>query len=77
MEYRYGFIETKFEQKICFGIAAIDANCDAQETATILKSYINLSSNRQSVISFVETCNRLHLSLIHFQDAVHDFIATF
>ena len=76
MNYRYVLIEAKIEQRIYFGIAAVEADCDTQKKRAILKSYIDLSSNRQDVISFVEICNRLQLSPLHLHDAVSDFIAT-
>ncbi len=35
--------------------------------------YIDLSSNRQVVISFVEICNRLQLSPLHLQNEINDY----
>lgn len=69
--YRYILSECEIDGSHRFGIVAI---CDC---GTVLESYVDLSSNREKVMAFVELCNRLNLSAIHFSDAVEDFIANY
>ena len=73
---RYVLIEEKIEQRLSFGITVIDTNCDEQETTAILEPYIDVTSNHQAMLFFIETCNRLQISPLHLHDAVSDFIAT-
>ena len=76
MRCRYVLLETKIKTRICYGVAIFNADLDSSDNAEILQAYIDLSSNRQMVASFVELCNRLQLSIVHFQDAVDDFVSS-
>ena len=77
-EITYGIVKEEYlcgkTSRLSFGIAAY-SNVEADESATVLEVINDISSNEQSIISFVEKCNGSKLSLCHLKDAIEDFIA--
>lgn len=49
----------------------------AAENNQVVDSILDLSTNLSAVKSFVNLCNTEELSLIHFRDAVEDFMVLF
>ena len=66
--------EWKKECRTSYGIVAY-ADIDEDETATILASIRDISSDRKTVEELVQKCNLLNLSLYHLRDVVEDFLA--
>jgi hypothetical protein len=56
-----------------FGIAAY-ADAAEDNTATIVASVHDITSDRTKLEQLVTTCNRSHLSLVHLMDVVEDFL---
>lgn len=79
MNITYGLTEELYtlgtDIRIAYGIAAYsDANEDG--IATIVASVHDVAADKQSLADLVLWCNRLKLSLIHFNDIVEDFLAS-
>ena len=74
---KYGIIEEcYFLGDICrkaYGIAAY-ANSDTDGVSTVVASVGEITDDKSKIADFVENCNSLQLSLIHFFDVVEDFI---
>ena len=56
-----------------FGIAAY-ADSHEDNTATIVASVHDITSNRTKLEQLVAACNQGHLSLVHLKDIVEDFL---
>ena len=57
-----------------YGIVAYsDAEYDG--TATVVASVRDVCSDWEEILVFVETCNRIGLSLTHLNDVVDDFLS--
>jgi len=72
MECRYILIECTIYAQKSYGIAAA---CVYDDCITIVKAFHNLCLTCEPVVSLVERCNALSLSLCHLSDAVEDFLA--
>lgn len=57
--------------RICYGVAAalIYDGC-----VQLVQSYDDLSDDADSIRHFTETCNELHVELVHFADVVEDYL---
>ena len=74
----YGVVEETYtigdSARISYGIVAYsDAEHDG--TVTIVASVRAVCSDKERISAFVETCNRLELSLTHLNDVVDDFLS--
>lgn len=78
MRITYGVTEEIYtlggQSRTSYGIVAY-AEGEEDGTATIVASARDLSPVRERLDKLVRTCNRLHLSLIHFGDVIEDFLA--
>ncbi len=78
MRITYGVTEEIYtlgdQSRTSYGIVAY-AEGEEDGTATIVASARDLSPARERLDELVRTCNRLHLSLIHFGDVIEDFLA--
>ena len=74
----YGMVEEKFTAgeniRVSYGIVAY-SDFERDGTATIVASAKDLSNDKQRIKDLVKTCNRLQLSLLHFDEVVSDFLA--
>jgi hypothetical protein len=74
----YGLIEeTCFLDntvRITYGVAAY-ANSREDGTATVVAAVCDICSDRSRLEEFIDSCNRLELSLIHLNDVIDDFLA--
>lgn len=74
----YGLVEEKYilgcEERTSYGIAAY-ADYESDGTITIVASANDISGDKQAVELFVDKCNKFKLSLLHFDDAVYDFLS--
>ena len=69
---RYVLLESNIGSRESYGIAAV---CEEDGHETVVQSFVDVCSERSAIVTFVEKCNRLTLSLWHFYDAVEDFMA--
>ncbi len=58
--------------RTCYGVAAaiVYDGC-----VQLMQSYDDLTDEAEPIRRFVETCNELHLEIVHFADVVEDFLA--
>ena len=54
-----------------YGAALIENN---REDFSIIKTYPDLTKQKDKVLEFVRKCNCMSLSQMHFQNAVEDFL---
>lgn len=77
-DIKYGMIEEIYFlddiRRKTYGIAAY-ANSEKDGTATVIAAINDICHDRSKLAEFVESCNRLELSLEHLYDAVDDFVA--
>lgn len=59
------------EELEVYGAALIEHN---QEDFSIIKTYPDLTKQKENALEFVKKCNRMSLSQIHFRNAVEDFL---
>ncbi len=80
MSITYGLIkeEYRFEEytRVSYGIAAY-ANTEINETATIVASVHDVTSNKQALEELVLLCNSMALSLVHLNCVIDDFLASY
>ena len=69
---RYVLLESTIGSRISYGIAAV---CEEDGQDTVIQSFVGVADERNAVADFVEKCNKFSLSLLHFPDAVEDFLA--
>ncbi len=73
----YEFIEETYicndQIRASYGIAAYMTSSENERI--IIASAKDLSSDRSRVLKLVHQCNRLHLSLMHFEDIIEDFLS--
>ena len=69
---RYLAIESRIGPRITYGIAAVDA---VEGEIAVLESYPDVSCSREQMETFAALCNGGDLRLIHFRDALEDWIA--
>ena len=72
MNCRYIVIENSLGKRKSYGVAAV---CDYEDVETVLKSFVDVCSDREATENFVSRCNTHELSILHFNDAVEDFLA--
>ena len=74
----YVIIEEKYtfgnESRISYGISAC-ANENEANTATVVASIHDITSNKEKLINLIDDCNRLKLSTVHLRDVVDDFLS--
>ena len=71
MNYCYVLLDTMVEHTNRYGIAAVAVEDDV---TVILESCIDLSLNREDAQLFVSLCNEHRLDIVHFWDAIDDFL---
>ena len=54
-----------------YGVAVV---IEDGSDVTVVKTVPNISSDRIAMARFVERCNARHLSPLHLQDVIEDFI---
>ncbi len=73
----YGITEERYalggESRLSYGIAAY-ACPQTDGTKTILTAIRDITSDKEKLLNFVETCNRLALAVEHLPDAVEDLL---
>lgn len=78
MNITYGVTEEIYSwgatSRISYGIAAY-ADTEEDDTAIIVASAHDITSDKQALAELVSLCNRLELSTIHLNDVVEDFLA--
>lgn len=57
-----------------YGIVAY-ADAEIDGTATIVVSARDITESRESAEELAAACNRLGLSLVHFDDVIEDFLS--
>ena len=74
----YGIIEETYAlgdaARTSYGIAAY-AHVETDGTAVVVERIGDITSDREKLSAFVESCNCLDLSVIHLREAVEDFLA--
>ena len=74
----YAIIEEKYnlgnESRISYGISAFSITAEAN-TATIVASVHDITSNRDQLVQLVDCCNTLELSTKQLVDVVDDFLS--
>ncbi len=70
VEERYSFGNTS---RTSYGIVALSAP-DKDNSATIVASVRDITSNKGALATLVDNCNCLELSTIHLLDVVEDFL---
>ena len=77
-EVTYGVTEESYslggERRVSYGIACYIA-VEHDGTANIYLSVHDVCADKQKLTAFVEKCNQLKLSLIHFEDVLDDFLS--
>lgn len=77
MSVTYGVVKEVYllgeKQRNAYGLVAY-ADAEQDETATVVASAHDISSDMESVRELAERCNQGNLSLIHFGDIVEDFL---
>ena len=75
---RYVVVEERYlldeEVRTSYGIAAL-ANAEDEGSATVVEHISDVTKDRERLTEFVDDCNRLQLSTVHFGDVVEDFLA--
>lgn len=78
MNVTYAVTEEKYalgeEKRTSYGIVAY-ANAKQDDTATIVASVRDITSDKQLLRKLVDNCNRLELSTVHLHDVVEDFLS--
>ena len=78
MNITYGLVEEKYfvgvDVRVSYGVAAF-ADADVDGSATIVFSIHDISSDRENLIKLISSCNRMKLSIHHFNDIIEDFLA--
>ncbi len=73
----YGLIQEQYilgdETRISYGVAAY-ADPEFDGTVTVVASAHDLSGDKNVMTDFVNKCNELQLSLLHFDDVIEDFL---
>ena len=69
-----GEIRIGEEKRTSYGIVAY-ANAKQDDTATIVASVRDITSDKQRLRKLVDNCNRLELSTVHLHDVVEDFLS--
>ncbi len=79
MKVRYGVVKEIYslnsKKRVSYGIAAYASSNDT-ETACIVKSVHDITSDLVSLRALTELCNRLELSPIHLNDVIEDFLCS-
>ena len=75
---RYAVIEKRYfqngEYRVSYGIAAFAT--DAPNVApTVVDAVYDITADKEKINAFVGLCNHGALSIVHFRDAVDDFLA--
>ena len=77
MNITYGMIEEHYslgnDMRISYGVAAY-TDVSQEGTASILASFHDITSDRLRIASLINNCNRLKISIIHFEDVIEDFL---
>lgn len=71
MQYQYLITSITYDDIHTYGIAAA-VNYDG--CFVVIESYIDLSTDKDSIEHLVELCNNLHLDVLHLRDIVDDFL---
>ena len=78
MNVTYGVTEEIYSlgasSRVSYGIAAY-ADAEEDDTATIVASVHDITTDKQALDELVSLCNRLDLSTVHLMDVVEDFLA--
>lgn len=78
MNITYGITKEVYyigaNSRTSYGIIACADNTD-NDTATVIASVHDITADRDSLIEFIQLCNRLELSLIHLRDVICDFLS--
>ena len=78
MKVTYGMTKEEYslgaDIRVSYGIVAY-ANAEEDNTATIVASVHDVTSDKKALSELVALCNRLELSLIHLDDVIEDFLA--
>ena len=78
MNITYGLVEEKYfvgvDVRVSYGVAAF-ADADVDGSATIVLSIHDISSDREILSKLVSLCNRMKLSIHHFNDIIEYFLA--
>ena len=79
MNVTYGVIEEIYSSghsfRTSYGIAAY-ADSTEDDTATIVASVHDVTTDKQALAELASLCNRLEISTIHLMDVVEDFLAS-
>lgn len=74
----YAIIEEKYtfgnESRVSYGIS-VYSNENGTDTATVVDSVHDITSNKEKLIDLINDCNRLKLSTVHLRDVVEDFLS--
>jgi len=77
MTVTYGIIEERYtlrgELRLSYGVAAY-ADVGQDSASAVLASAHDVSSDREKLSELIQKFNRSALSLIHFDDAIRDFL---
>ncbi len=75
---RYGIIEETYVldniRRTSYGVAAYE-DLGKEGIYAVVMQIGDICSDREKLLTFIESCNQLDLSLIHLRDAVDDFLA--
>ena len=78
MELHYDIVEEKYflngKIRISYGLVACVAKND-DDISTIVATVSDVTCDREKIERLVRNCNEMRLSLIHFNDAIEDFLA--
>lgn len=72
MEYSYLCVSSTYGGKTTYGIA-IAANIDGN--SVLMKTYADLSTDRERVANLADVCNRCQPDMEHLQEIIEDFLA--
>ena len=74
----YGIVEKTYVLenvvRVSYGIAAYQT-ADNEGMASLSATIHDITNDKEKLMAFVETCNRLSLSIVHLSDVVEDFLA--
>ena len=78
MGVTYGIVEERYclneNERVSYGVV-VYSNAETDDTATIISSIHDVTSERLKLLTFINLCNGCKLSPIHLQDVIEDFLA--
>lgn len=78
MSLKYGIVKEIYSvenmSRISYGIVAF-ADFESEGTNTVVASFHDVSSDRESLEKLINLCNRMRLSIIHLNDVVYDYLS--